>query len=167
MARPFSFADVQQSGSFCGVLRPILRYSLMACLLAATAFAAWSWFRPYEWGPDPKARGEVLETLVTRDQSFFWVNVHLKVTPGLTHDLQKNVHLKTSQGGQLEPADTTLVGKDGQPISEIWLKFWLESSQMEEPLTLYLNDGKLSIKSSREIPDLGDSNYRNFVTNHW
>lgn len=167
MARPFSFADVRQSGSFCGVPRPILRYSLMACLLAATVFGAWSWFRPYAWEPEAAARGEILETLVTRDQSFFWVNVHLKVTPGLTHDLQKNVYLKTSQGVQLEPADTTLVGKDGQPISEIWLKFWLESSQMEGPLTLHLNDGKLSIKSSRGIPDLGDSNYRNFVTNHW
>ena len=93
MARPFSFADVRQSGSFCGVPRPILRYSLMACLLAATVFGAWSWFRPYAWEPEAAARGEILETLVTRDQSFFWVNVHLKVTPGLTHDLQKNVYL--------------------------------------------------------------------------
>jgi hypothetical protein len=108
-----------------------------------------------------------LETLVTRDQSFFWVNVHLKINPGMTHDLQKNVYLETARGVQLEPADTTLVGKDGQPISEIWFKFWLESSQLEGPLILHLNDGKLSIKSNSGIPDLGNSDYRNFVTNHW
>jgi hypothetical protein len=139
----------------------------MACLVAATAFAAWSWFRPYAWGHEAAARGEILETLVTRDQSFFWVNVHLRVNPGMTHDLQKNVYLETARGVQLDPADTTLVGKDGQPISEIWFKFWLESSQLEGPLILHLNDGKLAIKSNSGIPDLGNSDYRNFVTNHW
>jgi hypothetical protein len=149
------------------VLRLILRYSLIASLFAATVFAAWSWFRPYAWSSDAGARCEVVGALVTRDQSFYWLNVHLKVNPGMNHDLQKRVRLEGSPGVYLEPADTTLVGKDGQAISEIWFKFWLESSHLEGPLTLYLNEGKLSIKSSQGIPDLGNSGYRNFVTNHW
>lgn len=104
---------------------------------------------------------------MTRDQSFYWLNLHLKVNPGMNQDLKKPVRLEVSPGVYLEPADTTLVGEDGQAIREIWFKFWLESGQLQNPLTLHLNDGKLSIKSSSGTPDLGSSGYRNFVTNQW
>lgn len=135
--------------------------------MAAAGFAAWSWFRPYSWKPDPGARCEIVETLVTRDQSYFWVNVHLKVNPGATHDLQKPVRLETSRGVKLEPADTTLGGNDSQALTEMWFKFWLESADLEGPLTLQLNDGKLTVKSSNGVPGLADGNYRNFTTNRW
>jgi hypothetical protein len=157
----------RQSGSSKGVPRRILRYSLIASLLAATVFAAWSWFRPYAWSSDAAARCDVVEVLVTRDQSFYWLNVHLKVNPGMSHDLEKRVRLEVSPEVYLEPADTTLVGKDGQAIDEIWFKFWLESAQLKGPLALHLNDGKLSIKSTSGMPDLGSPGYRNFVTNQW
>lgn len=135
--------------------------------MAAAGFAAWSWFRPYSWKPDPSARCEIVATLVTRDQSYFWVNVHLKVNPGANHDLQKPVWLQTSRGVKLEPADTTLGGKDGQAVTEIWLKFWLEAADLEGALVLHLNDGKLTVKSGNEAPQLKDSAYRNFTTNRW
>jgi hypothetical protein len=149
------------------VKRRILRYSLIVLLLASTAFAAWSWFRPYSWSPDSTARCKVVETLVTQDHSYFWVNVHLKVNPGESHDLQQPVRLETSRGTRLEPADTTFVGDDNQAIREIWLKFWLEAADLQGPLTLHLNGGKLAVKSGNAAPDLGRSNYRNFTTQHW
>jgi len=149
------------------VKREILRYSLLVCLLAAAAFAAWSWFRPYAWNPDAAARCRVVETLVTRDQSFFWLDVHLKVNPGQTHDLQKAVLLVTANGRRLDPADTTFGSKDGQDTSEIWLKFWLESSHLSHSLTLHINDGQLVVKASEGIPSLASSAYQNFTTNHW
>lgn len=148
-------------------MRRILRYSLLLLLLVSTAFAAWSWFRPYSWSPDPAARGKVVETLVTRDHSYFWVNVHLKMNAGETHDLQQPVRLETSRGTLLEPADTTLVGSDTQAITEIWFKFWLEAADLDGPLTLQLNRGKLAVKSERGVPDLGSPAYRNFTTQHW
>jgi hypothetical protein len=136
-------------------------------LLASTAFAAWNWFRPYSWSVDPVARCKVVETLVTQDNSYFWVNVHLKVNPGETHDLQKPVRLETLRGIQLEPADTTLVGDDFQSTTEIWLKFWLEEADLRGPLTLHLNGGKLTVKSGSALPDLGTAPYQNFTTQHW
>ena len=165
--RPFSFAASLPAGSSSGVTRKILRYSLMTCLLVSSAFAAWSWMRPYSWRADPAARCTVTETLVTRDHSFFWVDVHLKVNPDMTHDLRKPVRLESAAGKKFEPADTTLVGTPGQGTTEIWFKFWLESADLQGPLTLHLNDGKLMVKSRDGVPDLGSSTYRNFTTNHW
>jgi hypothetical protein len=143
------------------------RFFLWVCLLIAAIFAAWTWLRPYAWNPDPTARCEILETLVTRDQSFIWVNVHLKVTPGMTHDLEKPVHLESTGGLMHEPADTTFVGTIQQTTTEIWLKFWLEPTQLTGPLVLHLNDGKLIVKASNGIPVLGASSSYNFTSNHW
>ncbi len=109
----------------------------------------------------------MVETLVTQDHSYFWVNVHLKVNPGETHDFQKLVKLETARGTLLEPADTTLAGDDLQSTTEIWLKFWLESADLEGPLTLHLNGGRLIVKAGNGLPDLGTASYRNFTTQHW
>lgn len=167
MARPFSFAVRLQSVSSLRVKRQMLRYSLLGCLLISAAFAAWSSFRPYAWRPDSAARFQILETLVTRDQSYFWIDVRLKVNPGMSHDLQKPVRLETATGATHEPADTTLGGTTGQGISEIWFKFWLEPADFTGPLTLLLNDGKLRVKSGNSVPELGTSPYKNFTTDHW
>lgn len=140
---------------------------LTVSLLAAAAFAGWSWFRPYAWSPDPEARFNIVETLVTPDASFFWVNVHLKAIPGTNHDLLKPVTLETASGKRLEPADTMFGSLDGQPNSELWIKFWLESTDIEGPLTLHINDGKLVVKSGKGVPRLESSAYRNFTTNRW
>lgn len=147
--------------------RQQLRYSLLFCLLLSAAFAAWAWFRPYAWQPDIAARCKVKETIVTPDASYFWVEVHLKVNPGMTHDLQKPVWLETASGKKLAPANTTLGGKDGEGTTEIWGKFWLESADLNGALTLHLNDGKLIIKGNQGIPQLENSTYRYFTTNQW
>ena len=139
----------------------------MVCLLISAAFAAWSWFRPYAWKSDSAARCEIVETLVTRDQAFFWVDVHLKVNPGMTHDLQKPVRLETAAGKQIESADTTLGGLQGQGTTDLWLKFWLESADLTSSLTLHINDGKLLVKASDGVPQLANSAFKNFTTNHW
>ncbi len=147
--------------------RQILRYSLLVGLLISAAFAAWSWFRPYAWQLDPAARCEIVETLVTRDQSYFWVDVHLKVNPGMAHDLQKPVRLETVTRATHEPADTRFGGSEGQGTTEIWFKFWLGPADLAGPLTLHLNDGKLLIKTGNAVPELANFAYKNFTTNQW
>lgn len=145
----------------------MLRYSLMVCLVASAAFAAWSWFRPYAWNSDPAARCKIVETMVTPDQSYFWVDIHLKVNSETSHDMEKPVRLEDSTGKIHEPGGTVFGKADDGTISDIWLKFWLEPSQINGPLTLYLNDGKLIVKDGPGTPDLGGSPYRNYTTNHW
>lgn len=102
-----------------------------------------------------------------KDRSNFWVDAHLKVAPGQTHDLMKPVRLLTSKGGELEPADTTLGGTEDGGTTDLWFKFWLETPDMEGPLTLRINDGTLSIKGNSGLPALGASDLEYFVTNHW
>lgn len=133
----------------------------------AATFAAWIWFRPYAWRSDPAARCEILETLVTQDQSYVWLNVHLQVNPGMTHEMQKPARLETADGSMHEPADTTFAGTTGQPITEIWLKFWLEPANLDGPLVLHLNDGKLVVKANKGVPVIGESDSYNFTSNRW
>ncbi len=131
--------------------------------MVSLAFAVWSWFRPYEWNPDPSARCTVEGVQVTPDRGFFWVETHLKVVPRQNHDLQKPVFLEVAGGRKLEPADTTFVGSEGTGTTEIWLKFWLEKNDITGPLTLHLNDGKLSLKAGDGVP----AKSRYYVSNHW
>jgi len=149
------------------VSRRSVKFLLAASFLLASAFAAWSWLRPYEWDVDPGARGSIAETLVTGDQSFFWVNVRYQVTPGMNHDLQKPVHLTAGNGKNFEPADSTFAGNDPLNATEIWFKFWLDASDLATPLHLHINDGNLTVKANAGLPTLGTSGSRNFTTNHW
>ena len=85
----------------------------------------------------------------------------------MTHDLQKPVHLATSAGKQFDSADTTISGSDGQGTTDIWLKFWLDAADLTHPLTQQINVGKLRVKASEGVPNLGNSAYRNFTTDQW
>lgn len=80
----------------------------------------------------------------------------------MTHDLEKPVSL-VAAGRLLEPADTTFGSTNGQGTTDIWLKFWLQREDTAGPLTLNINDGKLSIKANEGIPP--QSKY--YISNHW
>ncbi len=138
----------------------------MVGLLISAAFAGWTLLRPYDFHPDPEARCEILETAINRDHSYYWLNVHVKINPGMQHDLRIPVVLVTATGAK-QPADTTLVGADPLRPEEIWFKFWLESADLAGPVSLKINGGNLSVKTLSSAPELGSSNLRNFKNNHW
>ena len=144
-----------------------IRKLLVVALLASSAFAAWSWFRPYAWNVDPAAACKVVGCQVRKDQAYFWLDVHLKVTEGRTHDLQKPVRLRTGAGAEIEPADTTMAGDKDTGTTDLWFKFWLETAEMRQPLALRINDGSLVIKADPEIPRLGPADVKYFTSQHW
>lgn len=123
--------------------------------------------RPYAWRPDSAARCKVVETLVTRDAGFCWVNVHVKMIPGMSHDLEKSVELETGDGQRFGPADTTFGGEDFKNPEEVWFRFWLEREVLASPLVLHVNDGSLAVKSTSGIPQIDDGEFRNFTTHRW
>lgn len=165
--RPFSFAEAAWVVSPLRVKRSTLRVFLIAALAVATVFAAWTWLRPYAWKVDPAARCTVVGAQVRKDASFFWLDIHLKVTPGQQHDLTKPVRLITAAGRELEPADTTLGGKTGEGTTDLWFKFWLEKVDLAGPLKLRINDGTLVIRSGSGVPRLGRSAAEHFTTSRW
>ncbi|MEX1113884.1 MAG: hypothetical protein WEB53_01450 [Akkermansiaceae bacterium] len=140
-----------------------MRKLLWLALLLCSAFAMWSWFRPYAWKVDPAARCKIVGVEVKPDQAYFWVTAHLKVTSGEVHDLRKPVLLVTASGIELEPADTTFGGTEKDGTTDIWLKFWLESRQIADALTLRINDGELSVKFNQGVP----TGPAYFVTHRW
>lgn len=138
----------------------------MAVLLSSV-FAVWSWFRPFEWGADPGARSKIVGVQVTRDEEYFWIDVHLKVLPGKVHDLRKPVFLKVANGIRLEPADTVFGGSNGEGTTDLWFKFWLAKEQLVGPLMLHLNDGTLSIRAENGSFELANKRSKYFSTHHW
>ena len=145
----------------------LVRNILLVALVISAGVAAWAWLRPYAWWPDDAARCKVVETLVTPDAAFCWVNVHLRVNSGMAHDLEKPVALESRDGRRFGPADTTLGGQDLKQPEDLWFRFWLDRGVLGGPLTLHLNDGSLVVKSSTGIPEIEDGRYRNFTTSRW
>jgi hypothetical protein len=143
------------------------KIALILCFALAVAFAGWGWIRPYAWRPAPEARAQIVAAMVTRDTSFYWVHVHLKINPGERHDLEKPVWLETGTGVRHRPADTKFASIQGKEPQELWFKFWLEPQDLAGPLDLLLNDGRLSVKTGSEMPVLKSSTARNFTTNQW
>ena len=147
--------------------RSRFRGLLIIGLLASTGFAAWTWFRPYSWSPDPAARCRVVGSQLRKDQSFYWLELHLKVNDGETHDLARPVLLVMADGREIEPADTTLGGSEERGTSDLWFKFWLEEADLQQPLRLRINEGSLVIRSGTGVPRLGASNQKFFATSGW
>lgn len=148
------------------------RCLLVGLLLVSAAFAAWTWLRPYQWDSDPQARTRIVGCEVEADHSNFWLTLHLKMLKDeegrvLEHDLMKPVRLVTASGREIEPADTTLAGDKDQPISSIWLKFWLEQEDLNGPVILKINEGELKVRSGSGQPKLSSSGRRHFVTHSW
>lgn len=146
-------------------VRPLTRILTVALVLVlVSAFAAWSWFRPYEWQSDPAARFKIKQVRVIRDHSNFWVDVSLK---GANHDLEKRVHLESADGRLLEPADTGLSGEDGKGITDLWFRFWLDARDFNGPLKLRLNDGSLTVRSGSGAPVMESGESKVLNSNSW
>jgi hypothetical protein len=147
--------------------RAKLRLILLVVLCLLAGFASWVWFRPYAWNPDPDARCRVVAAQVRQDRSYYWLELHLKPMDGEGHDLMKPVRLVTSSGREIEPADTTLGGKQGGGTTDLWFKFWLEPQDFKGPLWLSINDGRLKIRNGSGVPRLGSAGTEIFPTSNW
>lgn len=140
---------------------------LLALITLCVGFVAWQWLKPYEWNPDPEARAKVGFSRIRSDESFFWLDVYLKITDPRGHDLEKPVRLVLANGLELEPADTTLEGSALDRIEAISFRFWLDSKDVIGPLNLKLNDGTLLIREKATIPDLGPKEIKFHQSTNW
>lgn len=144
-------------------VRPLTRI-LTVALVLVSAFAVWSWCRPYEWKSDPAARFKIQQVRVIRDHSNYWVDVFLK---GDHHELEKRVHLESADGRLLEPADTRLSGENEKGITDLWFRFWLDARDFNGPLRLKLNDGGLWVRSGSGPPVMESGESKILNSNSW
>lgn len=149
------------------VTRQRFRMILVLMLGATAAFAVWSWTRPYEWNPDRAARGKIVAAALQQDHSYHWLDLRLEIRPDMEHDLRIPVFLETAGRARVEPADTTLAGDVDRPIDELFLRFWLEPGDLDGPLDLHLNGGKLSVRTGIGQPRMGRDGRANFNTRRW
>jgi hypothetical protein len=140
---------------------------LLLTLGVSVIFAAWQWFRPYEWKPDPGARYTVQQTLVERDHSNLWLRVFLKQSGGESHDFMKPVRLLAAGGSEHEPADTAMSGNPARQMEELVFSFWLAEKDFGGPLKLQINDGTLLIRTGDSLPKVGDGAFRAFNSTRW
>ena len=140
---------------------------LITLLALCLGFAAWQWLRPYEWNVDPEARAKAAFSRIERDESFYWLDVYVRITDSRGHDLKKPVRLILADGRELEPADTTLEGSSSQEIEAISFRFWLDSTDIVGPLRLRLNDGELLIRRHPTVPDLGPREFSFHQSTRW
>lgn len=145
-------------------MRPLTRF-LLILLLAVTAFAAWSWFRPYEWSPDPAARFEIRQVQLVPDHGYCWLDVFLDRTGATDHDISKEIFLASSKGWRKTAVDFSMAGNESKGTDELWFRFWLDAGDLDGTLKLYLNDGALTVKAGADAPVLDGP--RLFLSSHW
>ena len=150
-----------------GVRTKAGRWLLAGMLVFAVAFAAWGWLRPYDWDPDPKAQAEIVGVELRRDQSFYWLTVHVRAREGESLDLSRPARLVVRKERDLQPADARLKGDAESGFDEAWFQFWLESGDVSGPLKMGLREGSLRVKSGGGMPDLQQGETRHFTTHRW
>jgi hypothetical protein len=140
---------------------------LLLALGVSVIFAAWQWFRPYDWSPDKAARYQVVHASLTRDHSYLWLNVFLERKGDSDHDLTKPVLLLTADGRELEPAETTLGGDEKRGTESLGFRFWLQDGDFTGPVKLRLNEGELIIRKQSGVPGVNNGTPRYFTTSNW
>lgn len=139
----------------------------MSFIALFASYTAWEWLRPYEWKPDPQAKAEIVGVELTRDHSFYWLEVHARASDGKSLDLTRPARLVVDGGRELMPADTRLEGSAEKGFREVRFKFWLDSQDLEATLALALHEGMLTVKSSRQVPVLKEGKTRYFTSHRW
>lgn len=140
---------------------------LLLALGVSLLFAAWQWFRPYDWSPDPAASYRVSQCVVQRDHSNYWLRVFLKQKGDADYDMLDPARLLTAKGTEHEPADTSLSGDSARKMDTLVFSFWLTEEDLQGPLSLKLNKGSLVIRSGSKGVTMADGGFRVFNSSNW
>jgi hypothetical protein len=146
--------------------------------LPTLGIAIWQWWpRPYDPAQDTSASCRIDFTRLTRDLSYHWLDVHLKVDDPQSFQLDRRWQLETSADARRQPAGLTLEGSGskvdspdspGMALTEaLTVRFWLEPGDLDGPLTLLIGEARLPIRHGRDTPALDDGEARLFRDSDW
>jgi hypothetical protein len=140
---------------------------LLTSLALSLVFAGWQWFRPYDWSSATEARFQIAHCSLKRDHSYVWLDLYLKQSGDLPHDLSKPVVLRLADGREIEPANTTIEGDEGQPVQALGFRFWLEEKDFAGSIDLKLNDSSLRVRTGNGLPAIPERDAKFFTTRNW
>jgi hypothetical protein len=140
---------------------------LLTSLALSLVFAGWQWFRPYDWSSATEARFQIAHCSLKRDHSYVWLDLYLKQSGDLPHDLSKPVVLRLADGREIEPANTTIEGDEGQPEQALGFRFWLEEKDFAGSIDLKLNDSSLRVRTGNGLPAIPERDAKFFTTRNW
>lgn len=143
---------------------------LLVILIPVLAFAGWQWLRPYSWDTPGNSPADIQFARLTRDRSYHWLDLRLKLTEPGPFAFDQPIELVTTGDRAIAPAEVTLEGSSAeQRYHHVALKFWLEPGDLNGPLDLKLNGATLPVRAriGAGEPDLADGESEFFHTDRW
>jgi hypothetical protein len=149
------------------VLKRIVTITMLVALAAAVTWLFLRINRPYDPGAAPVGGISVLGASLTRDRSFYWLDLDLDgVAP--RNGAPPKLSLRGANGRRLDPAtwswpDATMKGE----LAQGSVRFWLDSRDLAGTLALETGRGPLDVKRSAGIPKVKDGRARQFRSPNW
>ena len=151
---------------------------LLLALGVSLVFAAWQWFRPYAWNPDPAARFTVNQCMVERDHANLWLKVFLQPLKGQVMDFTQPIRLVTAADKQHELAEVVQIGAEEKEnasppaeapdkVEQVVISFWLSEADFAGPMKLEINGASLQIRSGDTLPRVADGGFRVYNSSGW
>jgi hypothetical protein len=149
------------------VPKRIATIALLAILLVAAGWAVYRHTRPYDPGAEAAGGISVVGASLTRDRSFYWLQVDLDGMPAFD-TVPPKLLLRGSNRRTHEPAtwawpDRPAAGETGRAS----VRFWLDSRDLDATLVIENDAGTLDVKRSTGIPPLKDGRSRRFRSPDW
>lgn len=165
---PFWLADPADSDIYCAAMKRQMIRLILALLVVLTSLtAAWMWSAKYEKDSDPQALFRIEGAQVKRDRGYRWLDVHLKRVSEKPLDFSTPILLVSGAATEHKPDDITFAGSPEAGFTDIWLKFWLEDSDLEGTLQIHINEGVLNVKTTQGGPELEDGAEQTFKSSNW
>jgi len=149
------------------VPKRIITITMLVALAAAGTWLAFRMTRPYDPGAEPVGGISVVGASLTRDRSFYWLNVELDGVASL-QSIPPDLHIRGFNGRRLDPAtwswpEATVRGAQARAN----VRFWLDSRDLGATLAIETAAGSLDVKRSKGIPKVADGKTRRFRSPTW
>lgn len=140
---------------------------MLVALAAATTWLVLRMNRPYDPGADPAGGITILAASLTRDRTFYWLDLDLDGVAPLD-GAPPELHLRGFNGRRLDPAtwswpEATIEGRQARGS----VRFWLDSRDLAGTLILETDQASLDVKRSSGIPAVADGRTRPFRSPDW
>lgn len=139
---------------------------VLVLLIGLLSYPAWLALRPYSSQSSDSDRAEISQAKLTRDESFFWLDLQLQGKKSLI-EIDYPIFLIGTRDIQIDVAETIIHRRPDQSINTIKFKFWLDRDELSGPLSLQFGADNLEVRTRSLIPRLENNSSKTFRTSAW